>query len=70
MTQWNRMTPWLLGAAIVAALLIAFGVPFASLAPFAVVLACPLMMIFMMRGMAGMHGNHYANRRTEPPPHR
>lgn len=56
MMQWNRMAPWLLVVAIVAALLIAFGAPFASLLPFAVALACPLMMVFMMRGMAGMHG--------------
>ena len=31
-------------------------VPLASLGVFAVVLACPLMMLFMMGGMRGMHG--------------
>ena len=55
MMHSNRMVPWLVGAAALAALLIAFGAPLASLVPFAIVLACPLMMFVMMRGMAGMH---------------
>ena len=79
MTHTNRMTPWLIGAAAIAAILIAFGAPLASLLPFAIVLACPLMMIVMMRGMGGMHGNgnnedhtghgceHDPTRRAEPP---
>ena len=77
MTHSNRMLPYLLGAAVVAALLIAFGAPLASLLPFAIVLACPLMMVFMMKGMAGMHGGgedhtghgceHDPTRRAEPP---
>ena len=54
--QANRMVPYLFGAAALAAVLIALGVPFGSVLPFVVVLACPLMMIFMMRGMAGSHG--------------
>lgn len=56
MTQCSRMLPYVLGAAVVAALLGLLGAPLASLLPFAVVLACPLMMVFMMRGMAGGHG--------------
>ena len=58
--QHNRMLPYLFGAASVAAILIGFGVPFASLLLFAVLLACPLMMVFMMRGMAvsHRHDNH------------
>jgi len=77
MTHSNRMVPWLVAAAAVAALLIAFGAPLASLLPFAIVLACPLMMVFMMRGMAGMHGSredhtghgceHDPTRKAEPP---
>lgn len=55
MTQSNWMAPVLLVAAVAAALLIAFGAPLASLLPFVAVLACPLMMIVMMRGMAGTH---------------
>ena len=77
MTHSNRMLPYLLGAAVIAAVLIAVGAPIASLLPFAVVLACPLMMVFMMRGMAGAHGRgedhtghgceHDPTRRAEPP---
>ena len=55
--QHRRMFPYLFGAAALAAVLIAFGVPVASVLPFAVLLACPLMMVFMMRGMAGAHNN-------------
>lgn len=32
------------------------GVPLAAFLPFLFLLACPLMMVFMMRGMGGMHG--------------
>ena len=52
----NRMLPYLFGAVAVAAMLAVFGVPLGSLLPFAIVLACPLMMFVMMRGMGGMHG--------------
>ena len=55
MTHGSRYFPYLVGAAVVAAVLIAVGAPWASLLPFALVLACPLMMILMMRGMSGMH---------------
>jgi DUF2933 family protein len=43
------------GAAVVAGLLIA-GTPVRSLLSFVLLLACPLMMLFMMRGMGG-HGD-------------
>jgi hypothetical protein len=56
MKHSSRYFPYLVGAAVVAAALIAVGAPLAFLLPFAVVLACPLMMFVMMRGMAGMHG--------------
>lgn len=46
--------PYIVAGGVVAAALILAGVPFASLLPFAILLLCPLMMIFMMRGMA--HG--------------
>lgn len=42
MTHTNRMTPWLVGAAAIAAISIAFGTPLASLLPFAIVLVCPM----------------------------
>lgn len=63
-------------AALVAAVLIAVGAPLASLLPFALLLACPLMMVFMMRGMSGSHGSedhtghgceHDATQKAEPP---
>ena len=43
------------GVALLGVLLIA-GVPLASALPYAVLLACPLMMIFMMSSMGG-HGS-------------
>ena len=73
----NRMLPYLVGAVAVAAILAVFGVPLGSLLPFAIVLACPLMMFVMMRGMGGMHGGaedhtghaceHDPTREVEPP---
>ncbi len=56
MKHSNRMIPYLIGAAAIAAALAALGAPIASLAPFAIVLLCPLMMVVMMRGMGGMSG--------------
>ena len=50
-----KMFPCLVGAAALAAVLIAFGVPLGSLLPFAFILVCPLMMFVMMRGMGSMH---------------
>jgi hypothetical protein len=77
MAHSNRMLPYLLGVAAIAAVLMAVGAPFASLLPFAVVLACPLMMVFMMKGMSGAHGGgeghaghgceHGPARRSDPP---
>ncbi len=55
MMHTKRMFPYLVGAAAVAAILIALGVPLASFLPFAFILLCPLMMFVMMRGMGGMH---------------
>jgi hypothetical protein len=52
------MLPYLIGAAVVAAALVALGAPLASVAPFAIVLLCPLMMVVMMRSMGGMGGMH------------
>ncbi len=53
MRHQNRMLPYLLGAAVVAAVLIAVGAPLTTLLPFAFVLVCPIMMFMMMRGMSG-----------------
>lgn len=50
---------------------LALGVPLGTLALLAIVVACPLMMFFMMRGMhgQGMHGGHDQHRddRDEDP---
>ena len=51
MKHSNRMTPYLIGAAVLAVVMLAFGAPGISLAPLLFVLVCPLMMFFMMRGM-------------------
>ncbi|GAA3500839.1 hypothetical protein GCM10019016_079460 [Streptomyces prasinosporus] len=49
-----------LAAAIGIVGLVALGVPIGTIVLLAVLAACPLMMIFMMRGMhgGGMHGGH------------
>lgn len=53
--QHSKWFPYLVLAAAAAAILIAAGVPLAAFLPFVFLLACPLMMVFMMRGMGGMH---------------
>lgn len=77
MMRCNRMLPYLLGAAAVGAVLVALGVQLGSFLPFLALLACPLMMVFMMRGMGGSHGSgedhtghgceHDPTRKVEPP---
>ena len=52
--QHNQLPTYLIAAAAIAAVLVIAGVPLAALLPFALLLACPLMMIFMMRGMTSM----------------
>ena len=54
--QQSKWFPYLVLAAAAAAILIAVGVPLVAFLPFVFLLACPLMMIVMMRGMGGMHG--------------
>lgn len=44
-------------AAIVVAGVVAFGLPASSLWLLALLVVCPLMMVFMMRGMHGDHGH-------------
>ena len=60
----NRMLPYVAAAAVLAAALIALGAPVASLLPLAALLVCPLMMVFMMRGMSRSHGD--AERGSDP----
>lgn len=57
--QQNRTMTLVMGAAAVAIVLGASGVPLVTLLPLAFLLACPLMMFMMMRGgmMRGGHGD-------------
>jgi hypothetical protein len=73
-----KRQPWGLYAIALAILvvgLIALGVPASTLLVAALVLTCPLMMLFMMHGMHGMQGDrqHGAVRRVRgqllPPAH-
>ena len=57
MNGTNHLKYMLLGGAALFGVLLAVGVPLQSALLFAVVLACPLMMVFMMGG----HGGHGAS---------
>jgi hypothetical protein len=56
MTKNSNYGLYAVAAAILIVGAVAFDVPLGSLAVFGLFLACPLMMIFMMRGMGGMGG--------------
>jgi hypothetical protein len=56
MTRNSNYGLYAVAAAILIVGVVAFDVPFGSLATFGLILFCPLMMIFMMRGMTG--GGH------------
>jgi hypothetical protein len=63
-----------IAAAILVVGLVALGVPATALLYGAIALACPLMMIFMMRGMhggddPGSHATHENSRDNEPDRH-
>ena len=55
----------ILVAAIVVVGALAFGVPASSLWPLALVVACPLVMIFAMRGMHGGSSNDTGQLKNE-----
>ncbi len=57
MKHSNRMTTYLIGAAVLAVVMIAFGAPGISVVPLLFVLVCPLMMFMMMRGMNSKDGH-------------
>jgi len=52
----NHFTLCLVGVAAAVGLLVIFGVNAGTLVYLAAVLACPLMMVIMMRSMMGGHG--------------
>lgn len=54
----NQIATYAAGVVAVGLVLAALGVQFAALVPYAVLLACPLMMLVMMRGMHGSHRQH------------
>ena len=47
--------------AVVAAVLVAFGLPLTTVLPLAFIIACPLMMVWMIFMMGGNGMNHGAN---------
>ena len=53
-----------IGAALALILAVA-GVPWATILPFAFILACPLMMVGMMVMMGGMGMNHGQSNKTD-----
>lgn len=57
----THLTRCLVGLAAAVGLLLVFGVQAGTLVYLAAVLACPLMMVFMMRGMMGSHGHGGCN---------
>ena len=73
----NKLPSFVLAAAVVVGAFVLAGVPLAALALPLILLACPLMMIFMMRGMdhgggqggqgdhsGGCHGGHAGHEGT------
>ena len=67
--NWSRIDQWLLWvglAAAVAWLFIGHSAHLLQLAPFLILLACPLMHIFG-HGGHGEHGGHSGHRNDEPP---
>ena len=56
MKHSNRLILYMIGAAVFAVVMLAFGAPRISLAPLLFVVVCPLMMFMMMRGMSRMSG--------------
>lgn len=66
----RSMSYVLVGAAALAAGLLMAGTSVGSLLPIVAVLACPLMMVVMMRGMGGHGHGHQPGREDRPGPGR
>jgi len=65
----TRMRYLLVAAGALVVGLLAAGTPVRSLLPLLLLLACPLMMVIMMRGMGG-HGSHDGGTKGEADPNR
>ncbi len=63
--QARHFVPCLVLVTAAVALLLVGGVSAGGLVPLAVVLACPLMMVFMMRSMGGHGSGHTHHEDTE-----
>lgn len=61
----SQLTWFAAGLAAMAGAFLLLGGGLASTLPLLVLLACPLMMVFMMRGMGGHGADHGATRRRE-----
>jgi hypothetical protein len=65
----NHLKHMFLGGAAILSVLVVVGVPLASAAPYALALACPLMMIFMMAGMKHGGNDQGTDQSAEPAHH-
>lgn len=68
----NHMRYLLVAAGALLVGLLVAGTPVSSLLPYILLLACPLMMVFMMRSMGGHTGHHsdpQADRLLDDPAH-
>ena len=63
----NHLTHMLLGGAAILAMLLVAGVPLGAALPYALVLACPLMMIVMMlmMNLSNDHNDGSSDKRTD-----
>jgi hypothetical protein len=66
----TRMRYLLVAAGALVVGLLAAGTPVRSLLPLVLLLACPLMMVFMMRGMGGGHGSDHSGSHGDARPDR
>ena len=61
----SQFTWFAMGVAAMAGVFLLLGGGLGATLPLLILLACPLMMIFMMRGMGGMHGTRTGQARDD-----
>lgn len=64
----SRVTTWILIGFLAIGAFFLLSEYNAGLLPYALVLLCPIMMFFMMRGMHGGHGEHDEHNRRDGSP--